>query len=234
MRPLAEIAARALAEPSRRGYEQAAALLTQAQVLLDGREDLGLLVELGNARLRAGQPRCLETFGAAADRARAAGDATAFAEAALGLAGRFSTPETGSTDVAVLEEALATLDPSDAELRVRVLSRLAQSAPEARRGSLPARRARWPSVSATTAPVWPRWRGGERPPSSFRSPTGSATSRPALGRHWLLQELTAAGDRAGALRELAVLTTLADRLHQPLYHELVSDWQAQLASPAAI
>jgi len=28
---------------------------------------------------------------------------------------------------------------------------------------------------------------------------------------------------------LAVLTTLADRLQQPLYHELVGDWRAQLA-----
>jgi hypothetical protein len=52
----------------------------------------------------------------------------------------------------------------------------------------------------------------------------------ALGRHWLLEELTAAGDRAGAQCELAVLATLAERLHQPLYHELVCEWSAQLAS----
>jgi len=45
-----------------------------------------------------------------------------------------------------------------------------------------------------------------------------------------LEELTAAGDRAGAQCELAVLATLAERLHQPLYHELVCEWSAQLAS----
>jgi hypothetical protein len=142
------------------GYEQAAALLTQAQGWLNGQEDLGLLLELGDARLRAGQPRCLETFGAAADLARVTRNATAFAEAALGLAGRFSRPETRAADIAALEEALAALDAGDSELRVRVLSRLAQSVPEPRAADLRARRPRSPSDWTTIAPGSSRWRDG--------------------------------------------------------------------------
>ena len=214
---------------SAHGYEPAAALLTQAQRLLDGEEDLGLLLELGDARLRAGQPRCFETFGAAADLARTAGDASAFAEAALGLAGRFSTPETSAADVAVLEEALAKLDPCDSELRVRVLARLAQSAPEGRArelaGEASAIAERLDDDHARLAALAGRRAAAEM--VSLADRLGELEAA-ALGRHWLLEELTAAGDRAGAQRELAVLETLADRLHQPLYHDIVRDWQAQL------
>jgi eukaryotic-like serine/threonine-protein kinase len=215
------------------GYEQAAALFTQAQELLAGQEDLGLLLELGDARLRAGQPRCLETFAAAADLARATGDATALAEAALGLAGRFSTPETSAADVAALEEALVALDPGDSELRVRVLSRLAQSAPEARArelaGEATAMAERLDDDRARLAALAARRAVPEL--VSLADRLGELEAA-ALGRHWLLQQLTAAGDRAGAQRELEVLATLADRLHQPLYHELVGDWRAQLALTA--
>ena len=42
---------------------------------------------------------------------------------------RLSTPESSAADIAVLDEALATLDEDDPEQRVRVLSRLAQSTP---------------------------------------------------------------------------------------------------------
>jgi hypothetical protein len=212
------------------GYEQAAALLTQAQELLDGEADLGLLLELGDARLRAGQPRCLETFGAAADLARATRNATALAEAALGLAGRFSTPETCAADAAVLEEALATLDAADTVLRVRVLARLAQSVPEVRARELAAEASeiaeRLDDDRARLAALTGRRAAAEM--VSLADRLGELEVA-ALGRHWLLQELTVAGDPAGAQRELAVLATLADRLHQPLYHELVGDWRAQLA-----
>ncbi len=211
------------------GYEQAAALLTQAQGLLDGREDLGLLLELGDARLRAGQPRCLETYAAAADLARASGDATAFAKAALGLAGRLSTPDTNVADVAVLEEALTGLDTGDSELRVRVLARLAQSTPEARARALAGEAseiaARLDDDHARLAAL-----AGRRAVSEMVSLADrlGELEAAALGRHWLIEELVAAGDRAAAQRELAVLATLADRLQQPLYHEFVGAWRAQL------
>jgi hypothetical protein len=223
------------------GHEQAAALLAQAVELLDGREDVTLLLELGDARLRASQPRCVETFRAAVAVARETGDAGALAEAALGLAGRF-TWIADAADANALEEALHALDPADSSLRVRVLARLAPAVPadrarqlsdealamaerldddSARLAALAGQHAAWRDDLARRAEIGREW-------VALADRTGELEAA-ALARHWRLLDLVQTGDRAGAERELALLVELAGRLHQPLYEHCALVWQAVFA-----
>ena len=214
------------------GHEQAAELFDQAVALRDD-ADPRLLLELGDARLRASQPRCVETFGAAADLARATGDVEALAEAALGLAGRFTAP----TDTAPpeLEEALAGL--GESELRVRVLARLAESAPESRALELSAEalaladapRARIAALGARHAALLDIDHLDERAAVGREwvalADRHGELEAAALARHWHQFDLVELGEHAAARRELAVLEELAGRLHQPLYAYLVLVWQ---------
>ena len=87
-----------------------------------------VLLALGSARWQASEPDARSTFLQALELARAVGSPDRFARAALGAGGRFYAP--GATDyayAALLEEALAGLEPGDSALRVRLLARLAEN-----------------------------------------------------------------------------------------------------------
>ncbi|WP_053227862.1 serine/threonine-protein kinase [Solirubrobacter soli] len=119
-------------------YDEAVAHL---RVAAAERQDAALLVALGAAEQRAGDPAAATTFRAAAGLAREAGDGDRLAEAALGLAGRGvqgASIDTGP--VALLEEALHGCSGA---LAARVLAALANAlhfaAGEARVNDLSAR-----------------------------------------------------------------------------------------------
>ena len=115
-------------------YEEAARLY---QTALDALARAGashektrckLLLARGEAETRAGDtPSAQETFVAAADIARRHGLTTELARAAVGYGGRIVWARAGDDErlVPLLEEAIAVLAGDDAELRARLLARLA-------------------------------------------------------------------------------------------------------------
>jgi len=103
-----------------------------------------LLLGLGEALARTGDPAARATFEEAFDTAGRAGLPDALARAALGAGGRFVWGEVGAVNqklVAMLEAALAGLGDTPTGLRARVLARLAGEihfAPDSRRKSVAA------------------------------------------------------------------------------------------------
>jgi DNA-binding SARP family transcriptional activator/tetratricopeptide (TPR) repeat protein len=114
-------------------YEEAARLYQIALDALDVSDPASepprceLLLALGEAQIRAGEPSARATFVAAAGLARRLGFARALAVAAAGYGGRIVWARAGDDDrlVPLLEEGLAALASEDAELRARLLARLA-------------------------------------------------------------------------------------------------------------
>jgi class 3 adenylate cyclase len=114
-------------------YDEAAAYYHQALELLDASESrdgvrrLELLISLGDAQRRAGDPVHRETLLDAAGLARKRRDGIALARAAL-LNNRGFWSATGTVDVervAALDAALGLGDPIDSPWRARVLANLA-------------------------------------------------------------------------------------------------------------
>jgi tetratricopeptide (TPR) repeat protein len=128
--------AAALAAAARHDHEQAAAQLHKALALLpegDAGARAPLLLELGEQQLLAADlPRAREVFRDAGDAARASGDASTLARAALGFAGgdvAFGW-ETGADDpatVTLLREGLAALGDAEPRLALRMTFRLCQA-----------------------------------------------------------------------------------------------------------
>jgi tetratricopeptide (TPR) repeat protein len=119
---------------SRLAYEKAAEHFEVALKVLrldrpDEARELALRLSLGDAQTYAGDhPRARATFERAAERARALGDASSFARAALGFG--FAAPGVGAvygTLVALLEEALRLLGDADSADRATVLGSLASA-----------------------------------------------------------------------------------------------------------
>jgi tetratricopeptide (TPR) repeat protein len=120
----------------RLGYAQAADFFAQAIAAVemsDGRhgEDprlCGLLLHLGNAQRRAGDPAHRQTLLSAARLAQSRGDGPALARAALansrGIFPSFSTA-VDQDRVGVLEAALAAIGPEDSSVKARLLASLA-------------------------------------------------------------------------------------------------------------
>jgi class 3 adenylate cyclase len=107
-------------------YGQALELLDVADGPVDEAQRLGLLLALGEAQRRAGNPAYRETLLAAAGRARARGDAEALSQAALANSRGTVYANIGEVDaerVAVLEEALAAVD-AGSPSRPRLLATL--------------------------------------------------------------------------------------------------------------
>jgi class 3 adenylate cyclase len=123
-------------EDSVRQYERALMLLAPSEATSARRA--GILLRLGDARSRAGDPTARGTFEEAAGIGRGEADPELLAEAALGyarvlepvqlgLGGILITAQTqlSSTAIALLEDALQALPEGDSPLRARALARLA-------------------------------------------------------------------------------------------------------------
>ncbi len=110
-----------------RFYQQAIDLLEISKVEDEGSERLDLLIRLGEAQRRAGDPTHRDTLIAACRLAHECGDAEALAAAALcNNRGMFAVIGSVDEDRAVmLEAALEAQGPADSVLRARLLANLA-------------------------------------------------------------------------------------------------------------
>jgi class 3 adenylate cyclase/tetratricopeptide (TPR) repeat protein len=108
-------------------YRQALELLDAAAAPSTDPRRVELLISLGQAQLRSGDPQHRRTLLAAAAQAEVTGDIEALARAALAnYRGFFSLTLGVDTDrVAVLERAVAALDPGDGPVRAWLLANLA-------------------------------------------------------------------------------------------------------------
>jgi AAA ATPase domain len=124
-------------------YEEAARYYRMGLSLLDSigeahdEQRTDLLLSLGDAQTRAGDPTSRETFLEAADIARRIGAPSQLARAALGIGGRLVWARAGNDEklIPALQDALVMLGGGDDRLRVRLLARLAcalRSSPEHR------------------------------------------------------------------------------------------------------
>ena len=232
-------------------YEDAAVNYERALIGLeqvrgdDAAARCDVLLALGSARWQASEPDARSTFLQALELARAVGSPDRFARATLGAGGRFYAP--GATDhayAALLEEALAGLEPGDSALRVRLLARLAENLvfaePAGRAAELAgeavgmARRIGEPQALAAALEgrhaallhaehAHERRRVAEET-LALAGELG-ASELAALERHWLLYDLTELGELAEATRRHAELERLAAGLQQPLYRHSALAWR---------
>jgi eukaryotic-like serine/threonine-protein kinase len=112
-------------------YEEGAKLYEQALQAMElrggvgGREQAELLLALGDAQARAGEPlTAKESFYRAAEAARASNSDEQLARAALGLADRFTVGLVDEPLIALMEEALAVVPEEDSPMRSRLLASL--------------------------------------------------------------------------------------------------------------
>src|SRR5919206_3826104 len=90
-----------------------------------GREQAELLLALGDAQGRAGEPLAAkESLHRAADAARSAGAHEQLARAAIGLADRFTIGLVDEPLIALMEEALGVVPEEDSVMRTRLLASL--------------------------------------------------------------------------------------------------------------
>jgi hypothetical protein len=112
-------------------YERATQLFELAseveeQLPYDAARHARLLLQLGMARTRAGDPAARPTLLAAAECARAVNDSGMLAQAALGIHVFNLTPGVpDDSAIGLLEEAIERLGPADSAHRARLLARLA-------------------------------------------------------------------------------------------------------------
>src|SRR5215207_3077186 len=211
-----------------------------------------VLLALGATRWRANEHDPRSTFVEALELARGLASSGRLARAVLGAGGRFYAP--GDTDehyIALLEEALAALEPGDSVLRVRLLAGLAEklvfAQPPQRAGDLAAEAVgmarRLGEAGALAAALMGRHAAllhAEHAQERLRigeqalALTGELGARElgALGRHWLLYDLAEAGELEEAQRRHAELELLADELHQPLYRHSSLSWRCVWAGLA--
>ncbi|MDA0183283.1 protein kinase [Solirubrobacter phytolaccae] len=209
---------------------------------------LDLLLGLGRAELRTGEPTARATFARAAVLAREARDAIGLAYAALGFNARQAA--SGVLDregIALLEEADAALE--DSPLRARIKARLADALhfahqaertialsadaltlagedPEARAAALVARHTALLHVEHLE----------ERLDLAREIIAVGHPELTALGRWWYVYDLLEAGELEAAREQHAALVQLADELRQPLFRHFAAAWDvvwAQIADRPA-
>ena len=206
-----------------------------------------LLLALGDAEARAGEPRAEETFARAAACARRLGDAHLLARAAL--AGRQSEPAyRDEARIAVLSEALAALGGERVALRAEILARLASvlhfgsTGEQARAVSAEALELA-SEISDTTALI-AALHGrhaalmhvadvDERLELLDRLVVvAERTAQPdfvALGREWSIYARLELGDLACARTELERFSAVARERRQPRFDHALLAWQAVFA-----
>ena len=257
-------ARRAAAEAmSRLAYEEAVGLCERALEALalgtspDGSTRADLLIDLGEAHQRTGAVEAARrAFRDAAELARHAEPGRSgrlLARAALGFSGL--GPEVGPVDgtaVALLEDALATLDPSASVLRARLLARLASeltyAAGDTRRYQLSeqavamAERAGDPATLGYTLTqrlvvlMEPGHVEERRTLASAILSLGQRTGdreMAAEGRGWRLTAQLERGDLAGVDQDLDALNQLAEETRHPHYRWLAAMFRAMRALLAA-
>jgi DNA-binding SARP family transcriptional activator/tetratricopeptide (TPR) repeat protein len=211
-----------------------------------------LLLAKGNALLRAGRPDEARTsFGAAAEEARSLGDGGLLAEAALGLAGIAVTIMPPRKDVlAVLEEALAALDPAS-PLRARLLARIAievyYQPPVERRERLSAEAvetaaaggdpaALLEALNARHVALWGPDHLEERLRFANelveRARISGDRERELQGLNWRVVDLVELADLPGARLAIEAHESLADELRLPAYRWYGPLWRSMLCQLA--
>jgi class 3 adenylate cyclase/tetratricopeptide (TPR) repeat protein len=214
-------------------YRQALDLLDAAGASDTDSRRIELLISLGQAQLRSGDPAYRETLLTAAALGDAAGDPGALARAALANSRGFFSLVLGidSERVAVLERAVAALDPGDAPERARLLANLADelgfSTDHARRRQLTddalamARRLNDPATLAhvlarrcLTLPITP-----ERHPETMElAEVAAGLNDPTLvctARAFRSLTQLAIGDAPSFIQDIDDAVRLADQLGQP-------------------
>jgi DNA-binding SARP family transcriptional activator len=235
-------------------YEEAAALLDSAleahALLADGDrlERIELLLEVGAARWQGGERGAREAFMEAAELARQRGARDVLIRAALGAGGRFYAPgRHDRTYAALLEEALAVVDPAHRALHARLLGRLAEAL-------VGLRGTRCEELGREAVAVAQVSGDGEALVTALMSRHATllhaanvdariavaedAVERAeglglqefaALSRHWLVHDLMEAGRVDAARDRRAELERLAHELRQPLYVHSSLAWRGVLA-----
>ncbi len=222
-------------------YEEAAALCERALELAP--DDPRLLLALGEARLRTGEP-ARDVFA----RAARGGDPEVLARAALGHSGLGVTIiAVDAPTVALLERALERL-PETHPLRARALARLAietyyVSTPQRRKALVDeavelARRQPHPAalldaLNARHAALWSPEYLDERERTADELVELAAElgdpERELQGRNWRVLDRFERGDVAGMRVEIEAHERLADRLRLPAYTWWAPMWRATLA-----
>ena len=202
-------------------------------------ERLDVLLALGEAELRTGDPAFRASFQHAAQQARAADDRDAFARAALGFNVRQAASAVLDHEgIALLEQADAQLQ--DGPLRARVKARLATALHFAGQHE---------RVLELSADALALDRSGE----TLLARHGAlldiahlderlrlaeeliALDDPellALGRWWYVFDLMEAGRVAEAREQHAALAQLAEELRQPLFRHFAAVWDVVWAQMA--
>src|SRR5437588_2848281 len=235
-------------------YEEGAELYERALQAMElrgavgGREQAELLLALGDAQVRAGEPlRAKDTFFAAADAARSAGAHDQLARAALGLAGRFEVGVVDEPMIAVLEEALEVLPEEDSPMRARLLashgvvlyfkSRM-QSDELTREGVAMARRLEDPATLAYAlaarhfAVFEPEWLEERLELARELIAVAQEAGEQDLaveGRGHLIVDLLESGDVRGADKAIDEYARRAEELRRPTYRRMVAIRRAMRA-----
>jgi len=210
-----------------------------------------LLLALAEAQNQSREPDAArETLRQVVAIARRRGDAERLARAALnpGGFGYYTSVGTDPEELALLEEAFASLEPSDSPLRARVMARLASvqayTAPHERINRLSgdavamARRVEDPAAlsQALFARHFSFWN-----PAAESERIAVANELIALadtigddemrlqGHHWLAQSRLELGDVAGAEAEIATFAEVASRTGQALFASQATMMQGCLA-----
>src|SRR5262249_6725412 len=208
-----------------------------------------LLLALGTARMRAGDPRARAAFHSAAAGARNSGDRLLLARAALGVTATWAP--TGTVDperTGLLSEALTALPAGQDQLKAQLLSGLARAryweadpAPRAQLSAQAVEIARRLGDPATLATCLDAHNSSTWAPGSAaarqavaREITGLAASAGEAelavhGRAWGITAAVELGDREALDRELAAYAAVADDLRQPRYRWYARSRQAMRA-----
>ena len=236
-------------------YDQAADLYGWAssaigRYALDDPRAAGIHVGLGAARRRAGDfAAARDALHAALELARAPGQETVFADAALELVARggrgVDVDLSDTARAALLEEAIGRLGDREPALLVSLLSELALALlltdEGARRREAAERAVRIAEDSGQTellaravlADRLLMTRPDRAPERLMRTERFVGLPRPEIGAEqlvrmhmWRITDCFELGDRAGVDRELMALVDVAAEIGQPYWVWLASTWQA--------
>jgi DNA-binding CsgD family transcriptional regulator/tetratricopeptide (TPR) repeat protein len=232
-------------------FDDAATRLRAAiEIGIEGEpERAGALLELGAASHRAGKATdALEAFASATEIARALDSAELLARAAIGYEDACWRPGVIRRDaVELLEEALATVDDRNDELRIDLLAGLARAldfAGERERGALVRENAvalaRRHEDRAGLAKilVGSYWTRGTTPLEEILSMLTEArdlahelgdTETHTDAMAWRVPTFVALGDLESAQAEVVVLREMAERTAQPFMHHVAEHYGSAIA-----